>query len=140
MKTCKCETCGNTFHAAHVDAMYCTHSCRNKARYTTKHKAKNREKNIRIYGITGEIYEQMLADQEYVCAICGEEESVINPKTGYPYPLSIDHSHETGAVRGLLCKHCNLVLGQVEKHPEIVTECLSYLEKTKELKLMKGIK
>lgn len=78
----------------------------------------------------------MLEEQDNCCAICGNEENCINPKTGYPYPLVIDHCHETGKVRGLLCKHCNLVLGQVEKRPEIIAGCLEYLNK--ELKKVRG--
>ena len=135
MKTCSCIICKKDFVAKHSDAIYCDNTCRNKARYIL-HSGKYREKSIRVYGITGKDYEQLLEDQNFVCAICGEPEKVINPKTGYPYPLSIDHNHTTNEVRGLLCKHCNLVLGQVEKRPDIVMECINYLNK--EVKRMRG--
>jgi hypothetical protein len=138
MPLCSCEICDNVFTSTHIDAMYCSVLCRNKARYT-KHKAKYREKVIRVYGITGIIYEQMLEQQEFVCAICKQEEKAINPNTGYPFPLSIDHNHKTNKVRGLLCKHCNLVLGQIEKNPNIVESCLKYLKQTDELKKTKGV-
>ncbi len=98
MPLCSCEICDNVFTSTHIDAMYCSVLCRNKARYT-KHKAKYREKVIRVYGITGIIYEQMLEQQEFVCAICKQEEKAINPNTGYPFPLSIDHNHKTNKVR-----------------------------------------
>lgn len=137
MKDCQCLVCGQSFKATHIDSIYCNNICRNKARYTI-HKAKYREKSIRVYGITGIIYEQMLEDQEFVCAICGKEEQIINPQTEYPYPLSIDHDHKTKKVRGLLCKHCNLVLGQVEKKPDIVKACLTYLNKN-EVKKTRGV-
>jgi len=79
----------------------------------------------------------MLEKQEYVCKICKQSETIINKRTGYPMNLAVDHSHTTGEVRGLLCKHCNLVLGQVEKNPEIVSGCLNYI---KELKSSRGTK
>lgn len=81
------------------------------------HYANNREKirdrqvGVRLkarYGITLEDYEALLVKQNGVCAICEEE-----CKTGER--LSVDHDHETGAVRGLLCRACNFRLGQIEK-------------------------
>jgi hypothetical protein len=53
----------------------------------------------RTYGITAEQYEQMLAGQGGVCAICGTP-----PKSKR---LHVDHDHKTGLVRGLLCWICN---------------------------------
>lgn len=53
----------------------------------------------RTYGITSEQYEQMRADQRGVCAICKQP-----PKK---LPLNVDHDHESGLVRGLLCWNCN---------------------------------
>lgn len=51
------------------------------------------------YGITTEQYDEMLAEQAGVCAICGNP-----PKKRRLY---VDHDHDTGRVRGLLCAHCN---------------------------------
>lgn len=138
MTDCKCHVCLGDFKSLHQDAMYCSNLCRNKSRYTI-HKAKYREKSIRVYGITGKMYEKLLEDQNFVCAICGEDEKIINPRTGYPFPLSIDHDHITKEVRGLLCKHCNLVLGQVEKKPKIIKECLKYLKNVAEIKRMRSV-
>jgi hypothetical protein len=58
------------------------------------------------FGITLVQYNQMLADQGGVCAICGKA-----PKQ---YHLAVDHSHITGKVRMLLCLPCNKVLGYLE--------------------------
>ena len=138
MIDCQCMVCGDDFKAKHKDAIYCNSICRNKSRYKL-HKTKYREKSIRVYGITGEDYERLLEEQDFVCAICGEEEKIINPQTNYPYPLCIDHNHNTGEVRGLLCRHCNLVLGQVEKKPNIVKSCLTYLENIAEIKRLRGV-
>lgn len=56
-------------------------------------------------GVTGEEYEALLDASDHRCWICGEEERVDGRR------LAIDHDHETGAVRGLLCTSCNLRLG-----------------------------
>ena len=53
-------------------------------------------------GVTDDTYEGMLAEQGGVCAICGAP-----PKSRR---LHVDHDHRTGAVRGLLCFHCNRAL------------------------------
>lgn len=50
------------------------------------------------YGITSDDYKRMLDVQHGACAICGRVPS---------YRLHVDHDHETGAIRGLLCVRCN---------------------------------
>jgi hypothetical protein len=61
----------------------------------------------RNYGITLDDYDRMAEEQGGVCAICGEPDI-----TGRR--LAIDHNHETGEVRGLLCVKCNVKLGVLE--------------------------
>lgn len=56
------------------------------------------------YNITPEARAIMFQAQEGCCAICEEHESNLKRK------LAIDHCHETGLVRGLLCSQCNLRL------------------------------
>jgi hypothetical protein len=59
---------------------------------------------LRIYGITREKYNEMLAAQWGLCAICGKGESTLGGRSGRtPMVLSVDHDHHTGGVRGLLC-------------------------------------
>lgn len=64
-------------------------------------------------GITQGTYEEMWEAQEGRCALCGEEETA--QLAGVVKELAVDHSHETGKIRGLLCQRCNLALGFVEK-------------------------
>jgi len=63
----------------------------------------------------------MYAEQRGSCAICGKGEAE-NGKA-----LAVDHDHESGVVRGLLCDHCNLALGRFQDSPEILRRALDYL-------------
>lgn len=67
-----------------------------------------RQRFKRLYGISVETYEFLLTSQEGACRICKEL-----PTNGRR--LCVDHSHSTGAVRGLLCVRCNSALERVEK-------------------------
>lgn len=66
------------------------------------------DKLQRKYGITVAAYEQMRVEQEYSCAVCSTHESQC--KHG---KLVVDHCHETGVVRGLLCDNCNVGIGRL---------------------------
>lgn len=61
----------------------------------------------RKYGISTEKYDEMLKSQAGVCAICAGP-----PDRKY---FCVDHSHDYGSVRGLLCFNCNVLLGVIEK-------------------------
>jgi hypothetical protein len=77
-----------------------------------------RDEHIRrLYGIGMDEYEEMYEVQAGLCAICELPEKAKNP-IGAIARLSIDHDHETGEVRGLLCRGCNHILGAIEKKPE----------------------
>lgn len=60
------------------------------------------------YGVTREEYETLLNKQNGVCAICGGVNSDGRR-------LHVDHDHDSGAVRGLLCVVCNMQLGVLDK-------------------------
>ena len=70
------------------------------------------------YGLELEEVEQMIEDQNNKCKICGLEFSVCK-KTP-----SVDHCHDTGKVRGILCSKCNTFLGWYEKNINVITEYL----------------
>jgi hypothetical protein len=65
-----------------------------------KERARDRRLRAR-YGITLNEYNEVLVAQGNKCALCGRKASE------FKIPLSVDHSHEDGAVRGLLCFICN---------------------------------
>lgn len=73
----------------------------------------------RKYNITVEIYNAMLEEQDGVCAICGFESD---------RQLAVDHNHETGEVRGLLCSSCNRGLGMFRDSVHNLTKAKSYLK------------
>jgi hypothetical protein len=82
-----------------------------------------------LFGITLEDYNKMLEAQNGVCAICGKEET---HKNQYGVvSLSVDHDHQTGKVRGLLCSKCNKMLGLSNDNKQILLNAINYL-KTKE--------
>lgn len=77
------------------------------------------------YGITQEAYDALLAQQNGVCAICGNPETVII--RGTLCPLSVDHDHDTGKIRGLLCSTCNAALGLFKDNIENLSNAIDYL-------------
>lgn len=80
------------------------------------------------YGIDEYKYEDMLISQGYKCAICRQEETAIDKRTGKVFELSVDHCHETGAVRGLLCNKCNTGLGYFRDQISILQNAIRYLQ------------
>lgn len=87
--------------------------------YQIKYKDRQRESQYqRHYGITTQDYEEMFSNQNGVCAACG------NPQTKR---LFVDHSHETGEVRGLLCHNCNAALGHAKDNVKILNNLIGYL-------------
>jgi hypothetical protein len=70
------------------------------------------------YGITPEDYERRLEAQGGGCAICGRPPG--------DTALHVDHCHETGRVRGLLCFSCNAGLGQFRHDPELLGAARTY--------------
>lgn len=72
----------------------------------------------RIYGISLEDYKSLFSAQGHRCALCRKHESEF--KRGYK--LAVDHCHETGKIRGLLCYHCNSTLSKGLEYFERVIE------------------
>lgn len=77
------------------------------------------------YGISKEQYEQLLQKQNNKCSICGVEHIDSHRKR-----LFIDHNHETGKIRGLLCQPCNTGLGHFKDNPVLLKKAVQYLKDT----------
>jgi len=74
----------------------------------------------RVFGLSSDDYTAMLADQGGGCALCGR-----TPPPGRS--LHVDHNHETGVVRGLLCFRCNAGIGQFREDKLRLADAIVYL-------------
>ena len=81
---------------------------------------------LKTYGLTPDAFSRMLEDQGGRCAAClvELETGSRNSKTS----LAIDHNHETGKVRGLLCHRCNIALGMLDDDPTKLRALIDYLK------------
>lgn len=84
---------------------------------------KRREALLRRYGITLERFDEMYRAQGGRCAVCGGSDSGDSRFD----TLHVDHDHETGAVRGLLCGRCNRAIGMMKDDPDRLLAAASYL-------------
>ena len=115
MKTC--TKCGEAKEFAH--GYYMCKTCKkayDKSRYDPEKEAHKKRKAK--YGIEPEQYEKMLIEQSYQCYICNVETKLV-----------VDHCHESGKVRGLLCHHCNVMLGNAKDNPALLRLAANYLER-----------
>lgn len=95
-----------------------------KRRNPEKHRANNRASWLRTnYGITVEQYDAMTMAQSGCCWICRCSPPE-DPGTNGNHRLVVDHDHDTGVVRGLLCRPCNAALGVLEANLDRVKEYL----------------
>jgi hypothetical protein len=78
----------------------------------------------RLYGLSVDQYFEILANQDGGCAIC-KTKTPGNRKTMF----SVDHSHQTGQIRGLLCDPCNTALGLLQDDQNRLQNAMEYLAK-----------
>lgn len=91
-----------------------------------KAKQQDRKGNLKtIFGISVEDYDRLFEFQNGLCAICGKPESAI--LFGKPKRLAIDHDHDSGQVRGLLCSRCNTAIGLMNDDVDILEKAQDYL-------------
>lgn len=76
----------------------------------------------RTYGLEHGSYAAMFAAQGGACAICGTTDR--GPRSRF----HIDHCHDTGKVRGLLCSRCNTGIGQFKHDPERIRSAVEYVK------------
>jgi hypothetical protein len=80
------------------------------------------------FGLTVDQFIQKLEYQDGVCAICHRPETRV-ARSGNVVRLSVDHNHETGEVRDLLCHYCNAAFGMLREDPTIIANMLAYARK-----------
>lgn len=81
----------------------------------------------RLYGLTLDECNKMLIEQENKCAICGRSGTIIYNGKDKNDLLYIDHDHETGKVRGILCCNCNFGLSLFRDDPELLKSAIAYI-------------
>lgn len=91
--------------------------------WQTNNPDKRKAQRIKKFGLTLEEFSRMLESQSGQCAICGYSD-MSDPNF---FPL-VDHCHETGYVRQLLCMNCNQAIGKFKDNPELLRAAADYVE------------
>lgn len=119
----RCKSCGELHEQVgrEIQRNQAPMSCENYAPHNKIYDNKRDGIIRRQYGITLADYEELLETQNFKCAICGNEDEVEGRR------LAIDHCHESGDVRGLLCGKCNRGLGLFYDNPELLSNAIEYL-------------
>ncbi len=74
----------------------------------------------KMYGLTKDEWLEMLESQNNSCKIC----NTYSDDLGF---FHTDHDHDSGKVRGLLCKNCNTILGHAKDNIDILNNAIKYL-------------
>lgn len=82
-----------------------------------------RKASLKKFGLTQSSYDALLKGQDYKCAICGSAETGTKRTNNF----NVDHDHNTGEVRGLLCHGCNTGLGAFKDDPALMVRAIEYL-------------
>lgn len=99
-------------------------------KYHREYGLKHRDRiTARRHGLTHKEYLELVTKQHGVCAICLKPESTVHGNSKKVQPLSIDHIHASGKVRGLLCSKCNTAVGLLDDSIERAQALIQYLEK-----------
>jgi len=130
----ECLQCGEEYEAKRKDAKWCSSACAQRNFYQ-RHPGKQRQYDKQrtrtgrsrhlweTYRLTIEDYNQMFADQQGCCDICGIHQSETKR-------FHVDHCHTTGQVRGLLCCDCNIGLGRFKDDTETLANAIVYLQRS----------
>jgi len=117
-----CEWCESDFVGLRVTRRFCSRACAQRARHDTpEYKRQNLNRYYQNrYGLTIDEVEAMRSTG---CEICGRTSG-----SGRWGQLHIDHDHETGEVRGVLCHGCNVSLGHLNHDRNLLERAIAYLE------------
>lgn len=87
----------------------------------------------RVYGLEPGDYDRLYEAQGGVCGGCGPWSG----RSGKTKKLAVDHDHQSGEVRGLLCSDCNRGIGRYRDNPEIFDNLAEYLRNPPARKVLK---
>ena len=105
-------------HADRNRASSAAWRARNADKVKQQQKVRFQRFKLKQYGVTESTYKALIEKQSGLCAICGIRDN---------RSLSIDHDHTTNAVRGLLCRRCNLGLGCFQDNTDNLSKAITYL-------------
>ena len=111
-----CKECINNTNRLEYDS--------NKAKSKYNYEKDKNFKLKRTFGMSYQEYLNMLAAQQGCCAICGTNNPGVRA-------FAVDHCHNTGAIRGLLCGKCNTGIGSLQDDINILQRAIQYLENSK---------
>ncbi len=106
----QCRWCEKPLVGAYPNRKFCSNNC--------KHRAGDISEK---YGLTVEQYKWLLASQGHRCACCEQDLDQVK--------AVVDHCHDQGHARGILCWHCNLALGHSRDNKVILNNFIDYLER-----------
>ena len=127
----QCRTCGE--HKQPAEFPPRRRRCKTcTAQYLAEWKVRNPHKIreyalLKDFGLSHDDYERLWAQQNGLCAICEQPEQAL--MYGKEMKLAVDHCHETGKVRGLLCANCNRGIGMLKDNPAWLRKAAQYVEK-----------
>ena len=114
---------------------------RDRSYHRTSEETRSKDRScyiMREYGLSLDDLHRLLAKQQERCAICKRHWRDCPAHRPSRYEdffiqhLYIDHDHETGKVRGLLCHSCNVALGMLRDSPSVCRSAIKYLRSHKE--------
>lgn len=95
----------------------------NPEKYREMGRKSEHRRRLKRYGLTEDDWDYLMKIQNSRCAIC----NVILQKGRHCH---VDHCHTSGKVRGLLCSHCNLMLGHARDNVELLAKAITYLKES----------
>ena len=114
----QCKSCINSASRLRSKRLYTTDLEFRKSKVAHSEKARLKKQ----YGISLEQRENMLKNQQYRCAICEKHQDDMGT-------LNVDHNHDTGKIRDMLCYKCNRAEGFLEGNPDLAIKLANYLIK-----------
>lgn len=118
-----CLGCGKSLAGRRPNVLYCNETCRTR-RFVKERPQYTPDRYLRrTYKLSREQWEDLLDAQGGRCAIC---------RTAEADPWHVDHCHETGAIRGILCGPCNIGLGRFSDDVDRMQSAIAYLVRNRE--------
>jgi hypothetical protein len=120
-----CKPCAKARARANYFENHEERKSRNRL-YGKRPEVRERTRDQRLqakYGISSADYDRMLTRQGGVCAICKQDR-----RDSRDREMPVDHDHATKAVRGILCDHCNRIIGLFNDDPDTILAAIEYLK------------